>query len=290
MKKYVIITDSTSDLPHDIAEEMDIKVIPMTFEVAGKSYINYPDSRELDPHDFYDMLRSGETAVTSLINSMTFIDWFEPIAKEGADILYIGFSAAMSGTYNASLAAAEMVMEKYADSRIICVDSKAASMGEGLLAYSAALQRDKGMSIDELHQWLLDNRLRLCHWVTVDDLNHLKRGGRVNPLTAAIGTALNMKPIIRVDDEGSLVPVTNVRGRKKSIHTLVDRMAETAINPQEQVVFIGHGDNREDALQMEKLVREKLKVKDVVIGTIGPVIGSHSGPGTLTLFFFGAKR
>ena len=290
MKKYVIITDSTSDLPHDIVEEMDIKVIPMAFEIAGNSYMNYPDNRELDPHDFYDMLRSGETAVTSLINSMTFIDWFEPIVQEGADIMYIGFSSAMSGTYNASKAAAEMVMEKYPDSRIICVDSKAASMGEGLLVYSAALQRDKGMSIDELHQWLQGNRLNLCHWVTVDDLNHLKRGGRVNPLTATIGTALNMKPIIHVDDEGSLVPVSNVRGRKKSIHTLVDRMAETAINPQEQVVFIGHGDNFEDALLMEKLARERLKVKDVVIGTIGPVIGSHAGPGTLTLFFFGTKR
>ena len=290
MKKYVIITDSTSDLPHDIVEEMDIKVIPMTFEIARNSYMNYPDNRELDPHDFYNMLRNGETAVTSLINSMTFIDWFEPIVKEGADILYVAFSSAMSGTYNASKAAAEMVMEKYRDSRIICVDSKSASMGEGLLVYSAALQRDKGMSIDELHQWLLENRLHLCHWVTVDDLNHLKKGGRVNPLTATIGTALNMKPIIHVDDDGSLVPVSNVRGRKKSIHTLVDRMAETAVNPQDQVIFIGHGDNFEDAMLMEKLARDRLNVKDVVIGTMGPVIGSHAGPGTLTLFFFGTKR
>jgi len=290
MKKYVIITDSTSDLPQDIVEEMDIKVIPMAFEIAGKNYMNYPDNRELDPHDFYDMLRNGETAVTSLINSMTFTEWFEPIVKEGADILYIAFSSAMSGTYNASLVAAEMMMEKYKGSRIICVDSMAASMGEGLLVYSAALRRDRGTSIEELHQWLLDNRLRLCHWVTVDDLNHLKRGGRINPLTASIGTALSMKPVIHVDDEGRLVPVTKVRGRKKSIHTLVDRMAETSINPEEQVVFVGHGDNYEDALKVEKLLREQLKVKDVVIGTIGPVIGSHSGPGTLTLFFFGTRR
>ena len=290
MKKYIIITDSTSDLPQNIIDEIDIKVIPMTFEIEGKSYMNYPDNSELDPHEFYEMLRKGENAVTSLINTMTFIEWFEPMIKEGLEILYIAFSSALSGTCNASQVAAEMLMEKYKDSKIICVDSKCASMGEGLLVRYAAIQRDKGMGIDELHQWLLDNRLHICHWVTVDDLNHLKRGGRINPLTATIGTALNMKPIIHVNDEGSLVPVSNVRGRKKSLHVLVDHMAETAINPEEQVVFIGHGDNYEDALQLEKLVREQLKVRDVVIGIIGPVIGSHSGPGTMALFFLGTKR
>jgi DegV family protein with EDD domain len=290
MKKYVIITDSTSDLPQNIVEEMDIKVIPMTFEVAGKTYMNYSDNRELSPHDFYDMLRQGETAVTSLINTMTFIEWFEPILKSGMDILYIAFSSALSGTYNASLVAAEMMREKYAGSKVVCVDSLAASMGEGLLVYSAAQKRDGGMGIEDLSQWVIENRLHLCHWVTVDDLNHLKRGGRVNPLTATIGTALSMKPIIHVDDSGRLIPVGSVRGRKKSIHTLVDKMAETAIAPEEQVVFIGHGDNLEDALQLEEMVREKFKVRDVVVGNIGPVIGSHSGPGTLTLFFFGTKR
>jgi DegV family protein with EDD domain len=290
MNKYVIFTDSTSDLPQNIVEDMDIKVIPMAFEIAGKSYMDYPDDRELDTHEFYEMLRNGETAVTSLINTMTFIEWFEPFIKEGKDIMYIGFSAAMSGTYNASLMAAEMLIERYKDSKIICVDSKAASLGEGMLLYSAALHKEKGMSIEELHEWVIENRLHLCHWVTVDDLNHLKRGGRINPLTATIGTALSMKPIIHVDDEGSLMPVTNVRGRKKSLHTLVDHMAETAVNPEEQVVFIAHGDNYKDAIQLEKLVRDQLKVRDVVIGTIGPVIGSHTGPGAMTLFFFGTKR
>jgi DegV family protein with EDD domain len=290
MNKYVIFTDSTSDLPQNIVEDMDIKVIPMAFEIAGKSYMDYPDDRELDTHEFYETLRNGEMAVTSLINTMTFIEWFEPFIKEGKDIMYIGFSSAMSGTYNASLMAAEMLIERYKDSKVICVDSKAASLGEGMLVYSAALQKEKGMSVEELHEWVIENRLHLCHWVTVDDLNHLKRGGRINPLTATIGTALSMKPIIHVDDEGSLMPVTNVRGRKKSLHTLVDRMAQTAINPEEQVVFIAHGDNCKDAMQLEKLVRDQLKVRDVVIGTIGPVIGSHTGPGAMTLFFFGTKR
>jgi len=290
MNKYVIITDSTSDLPQNLVEDMDIKVIPMAFEIAGKNYMDYPDDRELDTHEFYEMLRNGETAVTSLINTMTFIEWFEPYIKEGTDIMYIGFSATMSGTYNSSLMAAEMLMGRYKDSRIICTDSKAASLGEGLFVYSAARQKEKGMSIEELHDWVIENRLHLCHWVTVDDLNHLKHGGRINPLTATIGTALNMKPIIHVDDEGRLIPVANARGRKKSLHALVDRMAETGINPEEQVVFIAHGDNYEDAMQLEKLVRDQLKVKDVVIGTIGPVIGSHAGPGAMTLFFFGTKR
>lgn len=290
MNNYAIITDSTADLPQSIAEEMDIKVIPMTFEIAGKTYRNYPDNRELEPHEFYDMLRSGEDAVTSLINTMTFVECLEPIIREGKDILYIAFSSALSGTYNASLAAAEMLKEKYPDSKILCVDSKSASMGEGLLVYSAAQKRDEGMGLEDLCQWVLDNRLNLCHWVTVDDLNHLKRGGRINPLTATIGTALSVKPIIHVDDEGRLIPVGNVRGRKRAIHNLVERMAETAVKPAEQVVFIGHGDNLADASLLEELVRERLKVKDVVTGAIGPVIGSHSGPGTLTLFFYGTKR
>jgi len=290
MHNYVIITDSTSDLPQKIVEDMDIKVIPMTFEIGGRSYLNYPDGRELNPHEFYEMLRKGDTAVTSLINTTSFLECFEPFLMEGKDIFYVAFSSALSGTYNSSLIAADMLMEKYKGSKIICVDSKAASMGEGLLVYSAAKLKEKGMGIEELHRWILDKRLKLCHWVTVDDLNHLKRGGRINPFTATIGTALNVKPILHVDDEGRLVPAGNVRGRKKSLNTLVEHMKETITNPEEQVIFIGHGDNLEEALYLEELVKEAVKVKDVVIGYVGPVIGSHSGPGIMTVFFFGTKR
>ncbi|MHC1721097.1 MAG: DegV family protein [Clostridiaceae bacterium] len=290
MSNYVIITDSTSDLPQKIVEEMDIKVIPMSFEIGGKSYLNYPDGRELDPHEFYEMLRRGKTAVTSLINTTSFMECFEPFVKEGYDILYVAFSSALSGTYNSSLIAADMLNEKYKGSKIICVDSKAASMGEGLLVYTAAKLKERGMGLEELYKWIMDNRLKLCHWVTVNDLNHLKRGGRINPLTATIGTALNVKPILHVDDEGCLVPAGSVRGRKKSLHTLIEHMKETITNPEEQVIFIGHGDSLEEALYLAEIAKKDVKVKDVVTGYIGPVIGSHSGPGIMTVHFFGTKR
>lgn len=290
MKNYVIITESTADLPVDIIDELGIKVIPMTFDIEGKSYLNYPDNRDLDIREFYEKLRKGEKSTTSLVNTAYFIDLFEPILKSGQDILYIAFSSGLSGTYNASLLAAEELKEKYKDSKIVCIDSKAASLGEGLIVYTAAKKKQEGMNIDDLNEWLLENILKLCHWFTVDDLYHLKRGGRISALSATLGTALNIKPVLHVDDEGHLIPVSNVRGRKKSLHGLVEHMVETCVNPEKQVVFIGHGDCIEDAEYVGKLVKEKFDVKDVVINDIGPVIGSHSGPGTVALFFFGTER
>jgi len=290
MRNYVIVTESTTDLPTNIIEELGIKIIPMAFEIGDKSYLNFPDNRDLDVHEFYEKLKKGEKSTTSLVNVATFIEHFEPILKSGYDILYIAFSSGLSGTYNASLLAEEILKEKYIGSKIICVDSKAASLGEGLLVYTAAKKKEEGLDIEELNKWLLKNVLRLCQWFTVDDLNHLKRGGRVNAFTATLGTALNVKPILHVDDEGHLIPVSNVRGRKKSIHELLEHMIETCTNPEDQVVFIGHGDCLEDAEYLANLVRGKMKVKDIVINDIGPVIGSHSGPGTMTLFFFGTVR
>ena len=290
MRNYVIVTESTTDLPTNIIEELGIKIIPMAFEIGDKSYLNFPDNRDLDVHEFYEKLKKGEKSTTSLVNVATFIEHFEPILKLGYDILYIAFSSGLSGTYNASLLAEQILKEKYIGSKIICVDSKAASLGEGLLVYTAAKKKEEGLDIDELNKWLLENVLRLCQWFTVDDLNHLKRGGRVNAFTATLGTALNVKPILHVDVEGHLIPVSNVRGRKKSIHELLEHMIETCTNPEDQVVFIGHGDCLEDAEYLANLVRGKMKVKDIVINDIGPVIGSHSGPGTMTLFFFGTVR
>lgn len=290
MRNYVIITESTADLPSNIIEELGITVIPMTFDIEGKSYLNYPDNRDLDAHEFYDKIRKGEKSTTSLVNTAYFIDLFEPILKSGKDILYIAFSSGLSGTYNASLLAVEELKVKYNDAKIMCVDTKAASIGEGLIVYTAVKKKQEGMDIDELHGWLLDNVLNVCHWFTVDDLYHLKRGGRVSALSATLGTALNIKPVLHVDNEGHLIPMSNVRGRKKSLHELVEHMIETCVNPEEQVVFIGHGDCIEDAEYVEKLVREKFNVQNVIINYIGPVIGSHSGPGTIALFFFGTER
>lgn len=290
MENYVIVTESTADLPVKIIEEFDIKVIPMSFELDGKVYTNYPDNREMDPGEFYQRLSNGEKSTTSLVNTGQFIEFFEPIIENGQDILYVGFSSGLSGTYNSSLIAADQLKEKYPDRKILCFDSKSASMGEGLLTYTAAKKREAGLSIDELYKWLQENVLTLCQWFTVDDLNHLKRGGRVSAFAATIGTALNIKPVLHVDEEGHLIPMLKVRGRKKSIHALYDHMEKTCTNPVEQVVFIGHGDCFDEANYLGNLIKEKLKVKDVVINDIGPVIGSHSGPGTIALFYFGNGR
>ncbi|MDF2951850.1 MAG: DegV family protein [Anaerocolumna sp.] len=290
MKDYVIVTESTCDLPVQIVNELDIKVIPMNFELEGKSYTHYYDARELDIHEFYESLRKGQKSITSLVNTEAFLSFFEPILQSGKDILYIAFSSGLSGTYSASLIAIEELLETYKDSKILAVDTKAASVGEGLMVYTAAMKRSEGYSIEEVAEWISSNVLNLCHWFTVDDLNHLKRGGRVSALSATLGTALNVKPILHVDNEGHLIPMEKVRGRKKSLFDLLDHMVETCTNPEEQVVFIGHGDTVEDAEFLAGLIKEKLNVNKIHISPIGPVIGTHSGPGTIALFFFGTKR
>ena len=290
MRDYCIVTDSTCDLPANIVTDLGITVIPMEFQLDGTTYLNYPDGRDYDFHAFYDALRAGKASTTSQVNYQTFLDTFTPILESGRDILYLAFSSGLSGTYNGSVIAANDLMEKYPGSKVISVDTLAASVGEGLLVYTAAKKREEGLSLDELAQWVTDNRLHLCHWFTVDDLNHLKRGGRISPAVAIIGTALGIKPVMHVDDEGHLIPVSKVRGRRKSLDALVEHMAETCDKPEIQTIFIGHGDSKEDAEYVAKLVRQKFKVKNIILNYIGPVIGSHSGPGTLALFFFGTHR
>lgn len=290
MKNYVIITESTSDITQELVEELGVIVIPMDFEINQKSYSHYPDAREMGIHEFYEALKAGGKSVTSLINTQTFLNYFESAIKEGNDILYIGFSSGLSGTYNSAVIARDELLEKYPEAAISCIDTKAASAGEGLLVYTAANKKKEGLSLTELESWLRENVLHLCHWFTVDDLFHLKRGGRVSALSAGIGTALNIKPVLHVDDEGHLIPIEKVRGRKKSLMALLEHMVETCTNPQEQVVFIGHGDAIEDAGFLADQIKEKLSVKDVILTPIGPVVGTHSGPGTIALFFFGTKR
>ena len=290
MKNYVIITESTSDITQELVEELGVIVIPMDFEINQKSYSHYPDAREMGIHEFYEALKAGGKSVTSLINTQTFLNYFESAIKEGNDILYIGFSSGLSGTYNSAVIARDELLEKYPEAAISCIDTKAASAGEGLLVYTAANKKKEGLSLTELESWLRENVLHLCHWFTVDDLFHLKRGGRVSALSAGIGTALNIKPVLHVDDEGHLIPMEKVRGRKKSLMALLEHMVETCTNPQEQVVFIGHGDAIEDAGFLADQIKEKLSVKDVILTPIGPVVGTHSGPGTIALFFFGTKR
>ncbi len=290
MRDFCIVTDGTADLTQEMIERLGIVSIPMSFEVEGRAYIHYPDARELSAHEFYEKLKQGSKSVTSLINTDTFLTVFEPLIKEGKDILYIAFSSALSGTYNSSLIAKEDLEEKYPEAKIVCFDSKCASVGEGLCVYTAAQLKQEGYTIEELNNWLEKNILNICHWFTVDDLFHLKRGGRVSALSAGIGTALNIKPVLHVDEEGRLIPMEKVRGRKKSIQALFTHMEATITDAEEQVIFIGHGDALEDAEYLVELIKERFPVKEVIINYIGPVVGTHSGPGTIALFFFGTGR
>ena len=287
---YEIVTDSSADLTDELIEQYGIHIVSLSFRVGGEEFPCYVQGEKTDYKRFYDRMRKGEMVDTSLIDMSTCRDIFEGILKRGNDVLYIGFSSALSGSYNAGTMVAESLRDAYPERKIVTIDSLSASMGEGLLVYHVAEQRRAGKSIDEVSDWLIANRLHLCHWFTVDDLFHLKRGGRISTATALVGTVLGVKPVLHVDDEGKLVAVGKVRGRRRSLEALVDEMEKTCTNPTEQVVFISHGDCLEDAQYVERFVRERLKVKDVRINYVDPVIGAHSGPGTIALFFLGTAR
>ena len=290
MSEYVILTDSSCDLPPEAARDLALDVMPLTVELEGKRYRNYLDGRELDPAAFYAKLRSGIPATTSAVNVGEWTDFMEPYLKEGKDVLLLAFSSGLSTTYNSAAIAASDLQESYPDRKIYVVDTLCASMGQGLLVYLAMQEKKAGKSIDEVRDWVESHKLNLCHWFTVDDLNHLKRGGRISAATALVGTMLSIKPVLHVDDEGHLISMSKARGRQASLKALVEKMAETAIDPGHQVVFISHGDCLQDAETVANMVKERFGVKEVVISYVGPVIGAHSGPGTLALFFLGTKR
>lgn len=290
MRDYIIVTDATSDIPNEMANELNVKVVPMSFSLGEKNYNHYPDYRELDIKTFYDKQRAGQTSLTTQINVAVYLDFFEEIIKSDKDVLYISFSSALSSTYQSSVLATKELNEKYPDFKIITIDSKAATLGETLLVKLAAQKKSEGMNIEDLSKWVADNHLKVCHYFTVDDLNHLKRGGRMTAMTAFIGTALDIKPILHVNDEGKLIPLDKVRGRKKALKVLFNYLAELSENLEEQTIFIGHGDCIEDARYLESLIKEAYKVKEVIIHPIGPIIGSHTGPGAITLFFLGKHR
>lgn len=290
MGNYQIITDSTADLTPELIETLQVQVIPLCYMMEGKTYHNIPGGGEMSVPDFYAKLRSGIMSTTTQVNSEQFIQVFTPLLEAGKDVLYIAFSSGLSGTYQSALLAREELLERFPDRRLEVFDSRCASMGEGLLVYHAAKLSQQGKSLDEVLSWLKENVLNLCHWFTVDDLNHLKRGGRVSTATALVGTMLGIKPVLHVDDEGHLIPVSKVRGRKQSLDALVKRMEESVVDPAGQMVFISHGDCLEDARYVETQVRERLGVQQVEVGFIGPVIGAHSGPGTVALFFLGQRR
>lgn len=287
---FLIITDSTCDMPQEMVDALGIVILPIRVIVEGKEYAHYPDGRELGFHEFYEKLRAGIGAKTAAANAEEFLALMEPALAAGIDVLYLGFSSALSSTYSIGAMTAAQLAEKYPERRIYAVDTLCASFGQGLLVYLAAQQRLQGKNIDEVRAYVEQIRPQLCHWFTVDDLQHLKRGGRVSAAAAAFGTVLNIKPILHVDDEGRLIPVNKVQGRITSIKALAKRMQETAIDPAGQVVFISHGDCEKEAEKLAEIVRESIGAKEIVINPIGPIVGAHSGPGTIALFFLGTKR
>jgi len=286
----IFVTDSCSDLTNDFVKKMDLKIVPLSVEIEGKTYLHYPDERELKIKDFYQMLRDKKIAKTSLVNVGTFLDFFEPYAKSGEEVLYIAFSSALSGTYQSSVIASNELKEKYPNSNIHVVDTLAASMGQGLLVWHADQLRKEGKSIVEIKNWINENKLNLCHLFTVDDLGTLKRGGRLSDTQAFLGSLLKIKPILHVSDEGKLVPLKKARGRDFSLESMVELMNDKIIEPKKQTIFISHGDCESEAKKVGALIVDKYQVKDIVYSTIGPVIGAHSGPGTIAVFFMGNKR
>ena len=287
---FEIVTDSSANLTDEVIGRYGLHIISLMFLVGKQEMYSYVKGEKTDIKRFYDRMRGGEMITTSHVSPHACREVFEGILSQGKDVLYIGFSSALSGTYNAAAGVARELREEYPERKVYTVDSLAASMGEGLLVYHAAELRRQGRTIGEVKAWLEENRLHLCHWFTVDDLMFLKRGGRVSAATAIVGTIMGIKPIMHVDDEGRLTAVGKIRGRKKSIEALYEHMKNTVVDPASQVVFISHGDCAEDAEYLKNLIRDGLHVREVLINYVDPVIGAHSGPGTLALFFLGTKR
>lgn len=290
MAKYEIFTDATSDLPPQIVNSLGIKVIPMDFEIDGNVYSHYLDERDLDSKSFYEILQKGSIVTTTQITPARFIEYFTPTLDEGKDILYICFSSGLSGTYASSEIAILNLKEDYPDRKIMSVDSLCASSGEGLLVYLAAREKEKGKTIEELFDWVQKNRLNICHWYKVDDLFHLKRGGRISSIAATFGTALNIKPLLNVDNDGKLQLVEKLRGTKNCEHHMINKLKDNYMTGKYDTIIISHADCEHEAIILEQMLKKTCKVGKIIRSKIGPVIGAHSGKGTLLINFYGEKR
>jgi DegV family protein with EDD domain len=290
MNNYLIISDATIDLPLRIVEEYNIKVIPMGVNINDIEYNHFPDEKELPIEDFYNKLKNGAVSQTTQIRPLLFTEYFEEILQNGQDLIYISFSSGLSGTYNTSQIILRDLQEKYPDRLIYSVDSLCASVGEGLLVLNAAIQKKNGMSIDQLKNWLEQNKSHARHWFTVKDLMYLKRGGRLSSIEALIGTALKIKPVLSTDEEGKLVVVSKLRGSRAEFEFLIERLQKEGTDLSSQIVIIGHADDLIQAKKLEELIRSRNLVKEVMISKIGPIIGTHTGPGMLALTFMGEKQ
>lgn len=288
--QFEIITDSAANLPENIIEKYGLHVLSLSFFVEGKEAYSYEKGKTTDLKPFYAMMREKKEITTSLINIDTAMELCRRLLEQGRDILYIGFSSGLSGSYQGVSIVLEELKEKYPKRKIYHIDTLAAALGEGLLVKYALDLREEGKSIETVHQWLLDNRLRLCHWFTVDDLFFLKRGGRVSGAVALLGTVLSIKPVMHVDDEGHLTVIEKARGRKKALDCLVKHFEETVVKPESQPIYISHGDCLLDAEYVMNQIKSKYKIQESLIRILDPVIGAHAGPGTVALFFMGSRR
>ena len=289
-KEYVIMTDSSCDLPQELADQLGLEVLPLEVMADGKNYRNWLDGREIGFKEFYKLAREGKELKTSAVNTAAFEEKMEELLKEDRDILYIGFSTGLSTTYNSGEAAARELREKYPDRKIYTVDTLAASLGQGMITYYAAKKKEAGATIEEVRDFVENEKLHMCHWFTVDDLNYLKRGGRISAATAAVGTMLSIKPVMHMDNEGHLVAVGKARGRKAALCQLLDTMGELGEGLEGQTTFICHSDCMDDAQYVASQMKERFGVAQVNINWIGPVIGAHTGPGTIGIFFWGRER
>ena len=290
MSQFVIVTDSSADLSHEMVQTLGVEVLPLAFTMEGKTYYNYTDNRDMAPKEFYRRLAAGAVATTNAVNVGQAIEGIEPLLQAGRDVLVLAFSSGLSATFQSSKLAVEELSEKYPERKLYTVDTLCASLGQGLLVWYAAQERKKGRTIEEVRDWAEANKLSLCHQFTVDDLHFLKRGGRISATTAVVGSMLQIKPVLHVDDEGHLINIGKARGRQSSLKALVDKMEKTVTEAGKQTVFISHGDCLEDAEAVAQMVRERFGTQDIRINYVGPVIGAHSGPGTLALFYLGTER
>ena len=287
-KKPIILTDSSADLKDEMYKEIGVERLSLSYTIDGEEF--FDNSLDADTKAFYDKMRAGKIPLTSQINTQTFFDHFEKMVPLGRPIIYIGFSSKLSATYSSGAKAVEMILEKYPDTVITAIDTKCASGGQGLLPFYAAQMRDEGKSYEEIVAWIEENKYRAHHWVFVDDLNYLKRGGRLSAAEAFFGNILSIKPLIWMDAEGKLTPYAKERGKKKVLKAMVDRIAENIEDAENQTVFICHSDYPEGAKELKAMIEERVKLSDVRYNYIGTVIGSHTGPGILALFFMGKDR
>ena len=289
MSEYVILTESSCDLSPELAAQADVEVLPLSFTIDGKNYPHYPDARAYPIADFYQRMREGAVAVTAAANVVELTEAMEAHLKEGQDVLFLCFSSGLSSTRDACAMAAEDLRERYPDRKIYTVDTLAASGGQGLLVLLAGRKRKAGASIEEVRDFAEETKLHVGHWFTVDDLVYLKRGGRVSSAAAVVGTMLNIKPVLHVDNEGHLIPMEKVRGRKAAIQALFRHMQETAL-PNQETVLINHADCLPEAQALAEQIQAAFHPKEVLIAGLGPIIGAHTGPGLVTLFFLAEHR